>query len=60
MTDSQTDERILDAAERLLTSGPGELTMDGLAEAASLGKGTLYHYYPSKAEVLDALRRRYL
>jgi len=57
---AQRPDQILDAAERLLTSGPGELTMDGLAEAASLGKGTLYHYYPSKAEVLDALRRRYL
>jgi len=52
--------QILDAAERLLAEGATELNMDRLAEAANLAKGTLYHYYASKTEVLDALRRRYL
>ena len=53
-------DQILDAAERLLAEGATELNMDRLAEAANLAKGTLYHYYASKTEVLDALRRRYL
>jgi AcrR family transcriptional regulator len=53
-------EQILDAAEHLLASGPTEWSMDGVADRAGLAKGTLYHYYPSKSEVLDALRRRYL
>jgi len=57
---AQRPDQILDAAERLLADGEAELTMDRLAGAASLGKGTLYHYYASKTEVLDALRRRYL
>ncbi len=34
--------------------------MDALAESADLAKGTLYHYYRTKHEVMEALRRRYL
>jgi AcrR family transcriptional regulator len=52
-------DQILDAAQRLLADG-GELTMDLVAEAAGLSKGTLYHYYAAKTDVLDALRQRYL
>ena len=44
----------------MLADGTADLNMDRLAEAAGLGKGTLYHYYASKTDVLDALRRRYL
>jgi AcrR family transcriptional regulator len=56
----QRPDQILDAAEDMLADGTADLNMDRLAEAAGLGKGTLYHYYASKTEVLDALRRRYL
>ncbi len=34
--------------------------MDAVAESADLAKGTLYHYYRTKIEVMEALRRRYL
>lgn len=57
---AQRPDQILDAAERLLGGGAAELNMDELAEVAGLAKGTLYHYYGSKIEVRDAVRRRYL
>jgi AcrR family transcriptional regulator len=57
---AQRPDQILDAAERLLAEGAAELNMDLVAEAAGLSKGTLYHYYAAKTEILDALRKRYL
>jgi AcrR family transcriptional regulator len=36
------------------------MTMEAVAEAAGLGKGTIYYHYGSKAELLSALRARYL
>ena len=52
---------ILDAAERLFTERPDGLpSMDELAEAAGVAKGTLYLYFPSKEEVLVELHERYL
>jgi len=54
-------DQILDATQRLLLEvGPGATTVDAVAEAAGVGKGTIYHYYASKAELFDALRARYL
>jgi len=52
---------ILDAAERLFSGQPDGLpSMDQLAEAAGVAKGTLYLYFPSKEEVLVELHERYL
>jgi AcrR family transcriptional regulator len=54
-------DQILDAAEGiLLDRGAQAMTMDAVAEAAGLGKGTIYHHYGSKAELLSGLRARYL
>jgi AcrR family transcriptional regulator len=54
-------DQILDAAERvLLTRGDGAMTMDAVATEAAVGKGTVYHYYASKADVLAALRARWV
>jgi AcrR family transcriptional regulator len=54
-------DQILDAAQRLLLAdGPSATTMDAVADAAGVGKGTIYHYYASKADLLGALRARYL
>lgn len=51
---------ILDAAERLFREQPESLaSMDQLAEAAGVAKGTLYLYFPSKEEVLVALHERH-
>lgn len=50
---------ILDAAQRLFHGNPeGFGNMDALAEAARVGKGTLYLYFRSKEEVLVALHER--
>ena len=52
---------ILDAAERLFRSRPEALaSMDELAAAAGVAKGTLYLYFPSKEEVLVALHERHM
>ena len=54
-------DQILDAAERvLLTRGDGVMTMDAVAVEAGVGKGTVYHYYGAKADVLAALRARWV
>lgn len=51
---------ILDAAERLFRAQPEALaSMDELAAAAGVAKGTLYLYFPSKEEVLVALHERH-
>jgi TetR/AcrR family transcriptional repressor of nem operon len=53
-------EQLLDAAERvLLQRGLAAATMADVAEAASVAKGTVYLYYPSKDELLAGLRARY-
>lgn len=50
---------ILDAAARLFLARPdGLASMDELALAAGVAKGTLYLYFPSKEEVLLALHER--
>ncbi len=53
-------EQILDAAAQVfLDRGLGEATMADVAEAARVGKGTVYLYFDSKAALLTALRARY-
>src|SRR5690348_8330446 len=52
-------EQILDAAaEVLLSKGLNATTVDEIAAAAGLAKGTTYLYFKSKAQVLAALRER--
>jgi AcrR family transcriptional regulator len=49
----QRRHRILDAAQRVMTDkGPSELTVDDVAAAAELGKGTLYLYFQSKEDLV--------
>jgi AcrR family transcriptional regulator len=56
----QRPDQILDAAEGLLAGGAAELNMDHVAQAAGLSKGTVYHYYAAKTDLLHALRERHL
>ncbi len=50
--------RILDAATKLISNGGIEAcTMRALARKARLDVTTLYNYYGSKEEILEALRR---
>jgi AcrR family transcriptional regulator len=49
-------EAILCAARRLVAEqGPGSITMDRLAEAAGVGKGTLFRRFGDRASLFHAL-----
>ena len=58
LTESELDRRrgeIMDTAVRLFTEkGFNETSMRLIAEAAGVGKSTLYDYFPSKDEILIA------
>jgi AcrR family transcriptional regulator len=57
----QRRESILDAAEKVFFSrGVREATMDEVAEAAELSKGTLYLYFKSKHEIYYSINHRAL
>lgn len=48
--------RILAAAQELFAAGdPGGVTMDDIAKAAGVGRGTLYRRYPDRASIAQAL-----
>ena len=52
---------IIDAAEKVIfNKGMHKATMEDIAKEAELGKGTLYGYYKSKAEILLAINERAL
>ena len=59
---AERDERLLEIATRMFLEYGFEATsMDGLAEAAAIGKATLYARYADKAALFaDVLRRRIL
>jgi AcrR family transcriptional regulator len=47
---------ILDAAETLFTTkGYEKTTVNDILERVEIGKGTFYHYFQSKEEVMDAV-----
>ncbi|MFI6582368.1 TetR/AcrR family transcriptional regulator [Embleya sp. NPDC050493] len=48
--------RVLAAAEALFAAGdPAEVTMEDIAKAAGIGRGTLYRRYPDRASIARAL-----
>jgi AcrR family transcriptional regulator len=54
-------DRILEAAERVATEvGPAHLTLELVAQAATVSKGGLLYHFPSKESLLVALARRYV
>ena len=59
---AERDERLLDIATTMFMEQGFEATsMDGLAEAAAVGKATLYARWADKAALFaDVLRRRIL
>ena len=55
---AMTRERILGAVADLLERGDsGELTMPGVAEASGVSLRTIYRYYPTREELLEAAGR---
>ena len=50
--------RILTAAEELFAErGAATVTMEDIARAAGVGRGTLYRRYPDRAAIATALRQ---
>jgi AcrR family transcriptional regulator len=48
--------RVLAAAERLFAArDPAQVTMEDIARAAGVGKGTLYRRFPDRASIAEAL-----
>lgn len=53
-------DELMDAAERLfIRKGFEATTVSEIVRDAGVAKGTFYHYFPSKNEVLAALRDRF-
>jgi len=53
-------EELMAAAEKLfLAKGVEATTISEIVQEARVAKGTFYHYFPSKAEMLEALGARY-
>lgn len=52
---------IIDASEELFFSkGYDNTTINDILDKVEIGKGTFYHYFKSKEEVLDAILMRYM
>ncbi|KLD75354.1 TetR/AcrR family transcriptional regulator [Xanthomonas hyacinthi] len=53
-------DELMAAAEKLfLAQGVDATTISEIVEAAQVAKGTFYHYFSSKSDMLDALGKRY-
>lgn len=53
-------KELMGAAEKLfLTQGVEATTINDIVEQAQVAKGTFYHYFSSKNDMLEALARRY-
>ncbi|HWK49709.1 MAG TPA: TetR/AcrR family transcriptional regulator [Steroidobacter sp.] len=54
-------EELLDAAQQLFVEkGIGATSIDDIASAAEVAKGTFYLYFPSKEALLQALQERFV
>jgi AcrR family transcriptional regulator len=53
-------DELMSAAQKLfLSQGVDATTVNEIVEAANVSKGTFYHYFSSKNEILEALEKRY-
>jgi AcrR family transcriptional regulator len=55
-----TWDAVLDAASRLADVDPEQLSVAAIASAAGVGTGTLYQYFESVDDVVDAVVHRHL
>ena len=59
MQNKNKHDRILDALQMLLrTRSLQTISVSEIAQAAEIGKGSIYYYFPSKDAILDALIER--
>src|SRR5436305_583346 len=52
--------RVLDAAERLLSTGADGLSTTTIAQAAGVSVGALYQYFPDTSAIVTALATRHM
>jgi AcrR family transcriptional regulator len=50
-------QRIIDAATRVLTAGPGPVKIETIAQEAGVGVGTLYRNFPSREALVEQVYR---
>ena len=50
-------QRIVDAATRALTAGPGPVKIETIAQEAGVGVGTLYRNFPSREALVEEVYR---
>ena len=56
-----TRQAITDAALSLLrSSGPGNFTVEDIADAAGILSGSLYHHFDSKESMVDEILHQFL
>ena len=59
LDETSTRERLIDAAERLLSRpGGGFISIEAIAAEAGMTKGAVYHHFADRGEVLRAVARR--
>lgn len=58
--DSPEDRLLRVAAEHLARFGPRRLTVVGVAEESGMTHANVYRYFPSKAELIDAVAGQWL
>ncbi len=59
MQNQNKHDRILDALQRLLqTQSLQTISVSEIAQAAEMGKGSIYYYFPSKDSIFEALIER--
>lgn len=59
MKNQNKRERILDAAQELMeTSSIRSVSVQKIAQNAGIGKGSIYYYFSSKNEIIEAVIER--
>lgn len=57
--DIRRDQLVRAAIDLLVDRGLPDSSIDDIAARAGVAKGTFYHYFASRAELMDALRRHF-
>lgn len=55
----RVDDLMTAAADLFIAQGIDATTVDDIVARANVAKGTFYHYFPTKADVILALRERF-
>ncbi|MFC5906466.1 TetR/AcrR family transcriptional regulator [Streptacidiphilus monticola] len=53
-------ERLVETAHEVFLEGGADASLDEIARRAGVGAGTLYRHFPTRADLLDAVCRRWM